>query len=1017
VDVIIAHLHTTYGANMDDSLTFYKQFNVVVINPVHTNTLLEDYLKNSTGLSTELGSWVVTPEIDGRVEPILIGGNKIASIDPETGAIVKIFAPYLPGIEQLAGRAIAWGNLKRETNSTKNIALVFFDNTHDEGMPVGGGLNLVESIPLILKALAQSGYNLGSLNLNNITSDLILDLIKDHGRNIVNYTSADLQRLIQSGAITISRSEYLQMYSTLPESLRKKVEAVWGPPIGSVMTYNDMIVLPGIMLGNIFLGPQPIWKWNGTLSSLDNSDNLPPTHQYIAFYLWLQNKFKADAVVHMGQHGTLELLPGHSSGMTAEDWPNTLIGTMPNIYLYNMANSAEATPAKRRSYAVMISYLIPPVTETFLYGNLQEMHDLISSYDNAVTNNDTERQELIKNQLWGKINSEAGLAQRLNIKPATNFTVVYNKLHNYLHDLQKLLTPYGLHTFGSLPESEVLEKFIDAIIAFDPVNRTSRRDEIRNLLNQSAKNEMNSLLGALGGGFIEAGVARDPVRGLDALPSGRNMYLFDPRKVPDEAAMTIGSKAAEEMLKRYRATHNGAYPETVGTDIRGGEVMSTSGQSIATIFYFLGVKPIYNSGTIVGTQVIPLSELNRTRIDVLISASVSFRDTCSYLVGIIDEAVKQVALLDEPTDKNYVRKHYLAMMASLKSELISQGMGTAEAEVQSERLARARIFGLPPGADPHGVGVGRLLRSNEEWTEDQLAETYLDYNSYLYGNGLDGVPGRMVMEKLMMSVQTSMVVTDRVSAGLPTPLYVSSGSMNFVVKHLTGNSITSYIVRTGDGAPRALTMKESVLDDLTLTLFNPTWRDAMLREGFSGQAAIALRIRGLFSTDALVDVANGDVWQRVADNYLFNQNMYSQLDPSAARMIANTIYQANKRGMMQLNSEQTKMLAKIMGISGSEQPSSPINSDGSNSGSQGGQNSHSGSVSATGASAGDVGSGTIGQASGAGGKTGYEVSKVGSSGSQASGMPIFAIAGVILLTGLIAAGFFKGSILGFLGLK
>jgi len=246
---------------------------------------------------------------------------------------------------------------------------------------------------------------------------------------------------------------------------------------------------------------------------------------------------------------------------------------------------------------------------------------------------------------------------------------------------------------------------------------------------------------------------------------------------------------------------------------------------------------------------------------VFISASVSFRDTCPDIVNIIDDAIKQVALLDEPMDKNFVRKHYLAMIEQLNTELKSHGLSVAEAQVQAERLARARIFGLPPGADPHGMGVARLLRSSDTWTNEELLQTYLDYNSYLYGRGLNGVPGRMVMEKLLQSVEATMMISDSPTAG---GRYSSMASISFVVKQITGRDISSYVVRTGltnththDGSThshgiRVLSLREAIFDDLTLTLFNPMWRDGMLREGRAGQAVIALRIRGVFSLNALL---------------------------------------------------------------------------------------------------------------------------------------------------------------------
>lgn len=1011
IDVLIPIMHGPYGST--NVTQFFNQLNVPVINPVLVQGLLDDYLKSSKGLTQELAPWVVLAETQGRVEPIMIGGRTVV-YDPVTDVNLLVFKPYQPGIDQLVGRTLAWANLKHENNSTKNIALIYMDNTHDEKMPVAYGLNLPESIVNIIQAMDQAGYDFGSLDVVNLTSDVILALINDHGRNPLNYTQALLASLVSKGAVTISRVEYLQMYSTLPASLRAKVEEVWGPPIGDVMTLNDQIVLPGIMLGNIFLGPQPIWKWNGTMSSLDSSETLPPTHQYIAFYLWLQNKFGADAVVQLGQHGTLELLPGHNSGMTEDDWPNTLIGNMPFIYLFKMDAANENILPKRRAYAVMISYLIPPLTEVTLYASLQEMHDLIGSYDDAVTNNDTARQEILKNQIWEKINSESGLSERLNITQSTSFNIVYIRLHNYLHSLQQLLTSDGLHTFGELPDNETLENFIDALISFDPDNRVSRRDEIRNLIIQSVNSEMPALLDALNGGYIEPAVARDPVRSLfDSMPTGRNIYPFDPTKFPDTAAKIIGKKAVEEMLKRYQKDNGGSYPETVAMSVSTGELINTNGQSIASIFYLLGVEPLYNSNFVVGTTVIPLSQLNRSRIDVLVHASADFRDTCPYIMSIIDDAIKQVALLNESTDQNYVRKHYLEMMASLETELLSQGLSAADAHTQAERLARSRIFSQPPGANPHAVGVGRVLRSNDDWTDNLLAETYLGIESYIYGKDVSGISGVNVLEKLLRTVDTTIAITNGASASVSAP----GSEIIFMVRYLTGENIPSYVIKTTgvtatSGTPTVFTAKEYSYDGLVTTLFNPEWKQGLMDEGPAGHTILALSIRNVLNTDAQADVLSNGDWQRIANTYLFDQNMYSQYDASAAKMIANTIYQANRRGLMQLSYAQAARLSQILGIPvASNDPTQSSSTSGSVTGSSGTlRGSQTGSVGTTGQqAAGSSDAGT--QSAGDAGKS-YEVTKAAAEGSTDAPWGIYAIVGVLSVLALAGVGFFlKGGII------
>ncbi|MEG3225253.1 MAG: hypothetical protein BME94_06995 [Methanobacteriales archaeon Met13] len=997
ISALIVHSHSS---GLPRSVDMYKEMNVTIIGATMIGqTTLEDYLANSRGITGgfELNLFTISPELVGRVGNVLVGGLKVEGVDEMTGMEIKKFAPYPPGVKQLCNMAIAWANLKKDSNSLKKLALVYADNTHDETMPVAAGLNLPESLSNIIAALSASGYNLGSFG--NINATDLFALINDHGRNPLNYTQNDLSNLIQKGAITITKDDYLQWYSQLPKSLRTQVEAVWGPAPGNMMVYEDKIVIPGMILGKVFLGPQPIWKWNGTLSSLYDSEILPPTHQYIAFYLWMQNKFKADANVQVGDHGTLELLPGHTLGMTEDDWPNTLIGYMPHIYIRNMAGE-DATASKRRAYALIITHLTPAVANTQLYGSLGEMHDLLTSYQDAYDYNNTERMAALKPQILNKVNSEPGLSERLGITSTTSFGRVFNKVHDYLHTIMREVTTYGLHTFGELPDNETLEKFIDAIIAFDPVNRTSRRDEIRNLLVQSASNEMNSFLSALSGGHIVPGTAGDPVRSLDSLPTGRNKYTFDPRKVPDAAAMIIGGSTTETMLQRYKETH-GTYPETVAVPVSGGEVMLTYGQSIASIFYLLGVKPVYSSGMVVDVDVIPLSTLGRPRIDVLIQASSSLRDACPDVVRLIDKALEKVALLNESKESNYVRKHYLEAMPALEAELKADGKSDADAKTMAERLARARIFGLPPGADPHGVGVARFM-SSDSWTEEELAETYLDYNSYVYGNNLDrisGTYGRIIMEKLLKTVDTTMVVSPGgISGG---HRYFGSATISSVVKYLTNRDIDSYIViPTGS---KVLTLKESMHDDLTLTLFNPSWRDALLREGSSGGATIALRIRGMFRADALADIVSSASWQRIANDYLFNSNAFNQFSSDQQKMIANAIYQANQRNMMQLSSSQADQLSQMLGMPVKGQNTNTntgqsATSPGVVGGSYSGQSSQS-------SSAGDQSAGESGKA--------YEVTQTGQQGSKNTSSSTAAIVGIVAVLALGAFGFlFKGGFIG-----
>ena len=1019
ISLLITSIQFGYSAD-NYTLSFFKDLNVPVLSPTYVflSTTLDNYLQDKTirGLRGIEIAFLAIYEAGGRIEPVLIGGTRILGEDPATGLALKEYAPYEPGLDQFIERVTKWMELKYKPNSEKKIAVVYYDNTHDEKMVTGYGLNVPASIANILKALLQDGYNLGNITADYLTSENILTLINAQGRNLINYTETDLLKLIRKGVPTITLEEYLQWYSRLPQSLRSQVEAIWGPPPGNIMVYQNKIVLPGIIMGNIFLGVQPRWVWNGTLDSLYNN-TLPPTHQYIAFYLWLQNKFQANAVVHVGgQHGTLELLPGHTSAMTAEDWPNTLIGNMPNIQLVRMDDPGHGiiNPVKRRAYGVIISHLTPPLIQTAEYTKYRELDILIKNYNDAKLLGDNERIEILKSEIIAAIKNETGLTERLKITNSTDFDTIITKLADYVEYIAETYTTAGLHTFGGLPDNETLDKFIDTIVSFNPGNRT--REQVRILLTQSAENEIKNLLRALKGEYIEPVGVSDPICSLDVLPTGRNMYSLDPSRIPDPAAMQIGEKVVKKILEAYMES-NGKYPETVAIGC-GIDVILTGGQSIAAIFSMLGVEPVYESGTLVGTKIIPLEKLGRPRIDVLIIDPHNIRSICPNTFKILDSAIRQVALLNESAEMNYIKKHYLAMIPEIAEELKLQGLDEREAYEKAEKLARARIFGLPPGSDPHGVSVDRILWSRTDWTENELSETYLNYYSYVYTNDISGISARKLLNKMLETVDTSMIISPPYrTTETGVCLYNIMSNIIFATKQVTGKEILGYVVKTNYKEPKILTLQENVYDEVSSTLLNTEWMQRMLNEGYSGKATIALQIRSLFVNNVLAKVTTPVIWQKIANTYLFNKQIFEQFDNEQQQIIASIFYQAHKHGMVQFSSDEIKGLESFLGIAGAPgspgQPGTPTPGiPGSSTGQAGPTPGYTGSqgmggvvtAGTVGAAAGAATAAGAGEGSGAAGKV-YEVTR-GDQAGAGTGLPVYAIGGIIILVTLVGAGYF-----------
>ncbi|WP_297201460.1 cobaltochelatase subunit CobN [Thermanaeromonas sp.] len=600
IDFLIAGIgfNFIYG-QPEASVELFKQLNVPVMAPVYSSDL-QEWQNSPAGISSEIAWQVALPELDGRIEPIFMGGTTVVRIDESTGARIVKKVPLPDRIERLVGRTLAWVNLRQKNNVDKKIALIYY-NHHAGKDDIGAAyLNTIASAAVILQALRDNGYRVEG----DLSPEAIEEIIRKQGRNVGSWAPGELAEVVQAGALILPKDKYLEWYSTLPAKLREQVEKEWGPPPGNIMVYEGNLVIPGAILDNIFLGPQPARGWADDPSKIAHSPDLPPPHQYIAFYLWLQKEFQADAVIHLGTHGTLEWLPGRSVGLGEDDWPDVLIGNMPDIYPYIMNNPGEGTQAKRRGYAVIIDHLIPPMIQPGLYGELAELQQLLMDYQDAVNGGNIARAANLQEQIIEKVKANS-LDQDLGLDlGAADFAQLASVLEEYLEELAMELMPYGLHTFGQPPEGELLDLMVESIVAYDRATREAIREEIRERLLLTT-NEIANLLRALSGEFIEPGLGRDPVRVPDALPTGRNLVSFDPRMVPDAAAWKTGKEAADKLVARYYA-ENGRYPETVGVVLWAIETMRTQGETVALILRLMGTEPVWDkSGRVTTVKVTP----------------------------------------------------------------------------------------------------------------------------------------------------------------------------------------------------------------------------------------------------------------------------------------------------------------------------------------------------------------------------------------------------------------------------
>ncbi|WP_132626506.1 cobaltochelatase subunit CobN, partial [Pseudomonas aeruginosa] len=655
--------------------------------------------------------------------------------------------------------------------------------------------------------------------------------------------------------------------------------------------------------------------------------DLVPPHGYLAFYFWLRHAYRADALLHVGKHGNLEWLPGKGVGLSAECWPDALLGPLPNIYPFIVNDPGEGAQAKRRTQAVIIDHLMPPLTRAESYGPLRDLERLADEfYDASLL--DPRRAEQLRGEILvllrdNRLDREIGL--QLSDDPDSWLP----QLDAYLCDLKESQIRDGLHVFGESPSGRLrldtllallrvprgdgkganaglLKSLADDLgLGFDPLacdmseawqgarpacleerggepwrtlGDTRERLELlalhwierclggesppaawrasgevlRGLCEQVAPTldacggaEIDGLLAALEGRFVPAGPSGAPSRGrLDVLPTGRNFFSVDVRNLPTPTAWRIGFQSANLLLERHLQEH-GDHLRQLGLSVWGTATMRTGGDDIAQALALLGVRPVWQAGSqrVADFEILPVSLLDRPRVDVTLRVSGFFRDAFANLIRLFDAAVQAVAELDEAEELNP-----LAARVRLERQRL-EAQGTAPAEAR--RQAGWRIFGAKPGA--YGAGVQGAIEERLWETRADLAEVYLNWGGYAYGAADDGTPARERFAQRLERLQAVLHNQDNREHDLldSNDYYQFQGGMLAAVETLRGAPVASY---HGDHSqpdnPRIRTLKEELNRVVRARAVNPKWIAGMKRHGYKGAFELAATVDYLCAFDA-----------------------------------------------------------------------------------------------------------------------------------------------------------------------
>ena len=818
----------------------------IAAHPVEFQTL-EQWEDDPRGLlPVEATMMVAIPELDGGIWPMTFGGRSSAGADDMRRDMV----PHPERIAMLAARTARMVALRRTARAERKVAIVLFNFPPNAGtVGTAAYLSVFASLLNTLRGMQQAGY------------DVEVPASVDALRERLLEGNAGLFGANANVAAKVSADEHVRRQRWLPE-----IEAQWGPAPGRQQSDGASIFILGQQFGNVFVGIQPAFGYEGDPMRLLFERGFAPTHAFCAFYRWIAQDFGADAVLHFGTHGALEFMPGKQAGMSGECWPDRLIGDLPNFYLYASNNPSEGMIAKRRAGASLISYLTPPVAHAGLYRGLLDLKASLDRWRSLAPDADPGQ----RSDLLALILVQAEAVDLSDTDPGV--------LAEKLLELEYTLIPHGLHVVGEGLNAEQRESMLDAAGVTDAAERKRLGDLL------AVDHEVPALIHALDGGFIRPAPGGDLLRTTDVLPTGRNIHGFDPFRIPSAFAVRDGAQQADRLVARHLAD-NGALPETVAMVLWGTDNLKTEGGPIAQALRLLGAEPRCDSyGRVCGARLVPLEILGRPRIDIIATLSGIFRDLLPLQTKLLAEAAFLAATADEPLERNFVRRHALAFQA--------EHGGTMED-------AALRVFGNADGA--YGSNVNQLVGSGTWNDEGELADAFLKRKGFAYG--VSGQPRRhdAVLSDALAHVDATYQNLDSLEMGVTTVdhYFDTLGGISRAVRRARGGDAAAVYIgdqTRGDGTIR--TISEQVALETRTRALNPKWYEALLAHGYEGVREIEAHVTNTFGWSATTGEVQPWVYQKLSETFVLDPAMRERLaalNPTASVKIANRLIEAHER--------------------------------------------------------------------------------------------------------------------------
>jgi cobaltochelatase CobN len=626
----------------------------------------------------------------------------------------------------------------------------------------------------------------------------------------------------------------------------------WGAAPGKIMVDSGKLLVPGLVFGNVFIGPQPPRGWEVDEELLHANTSITPPHQYLGFYHWVRDRFKADALVHVGRHSTYEFLPGKAVGLSSDDYPSLIAGDLPGIYPYIVDGVGEGTQAKRRGLAVIVDHLTPPLAATPLYDELLALRQVVESFEAASSESLKSQAAALMlervNALNLKAELEASMADVLAVRgigfDAADDDLLAHEVGHYLTKLQEKFMPHGLHIFGRPWKQESIDLMLDSMKkgGIDGPDIAAR-------LADSPRREMLALLAGLDGQYIEPGKGNDPLRSPEALPTGRNFHAVDGDILPTRLGYQLGERMAVKADARGMSTRG-----SEGIILWASDAVRDEGVMVAFALAMMGAEPVWNArGIVTDVRLKP----GAVRRDALVTTSGLFRDLYPNLIRLIDRAGRlalaasattlaeqdpalkdalQAALAPVPgaawgredPAQNRVAREWLVRQRALAGG----GMSASDAG----RAAAQRVFGDAPGA--YGTGVNRLTERSGAWRErDEIGRAYRNRMGHAYGLDASGEASHSAFDVALDSIERTYHGRASNLYGLldNNDAFDYLGGLSLAIEGRTGRIPEAMILQHAQpGRADVEPLASALLGELRGRFLNPAWLKPLMGHGYAG---------------------------------------------------------------------------------------------------------------------------------------------------------------------------------------